>query len=70
MQKGGAITLPHFTPATDTLTLFGYASGEVASALARETVVGGSASLQLSDSTHITFMHVSDPSAAMRQSVS
>ena len=67
---GGSVTIDDFKPGTDSLTLFGYAPGELASDLGRETVAGGSTTLLLSDSTRLTFVGVSDLSTAIHQGAS
>lgn len=53
--RHSTVTMMGFDPAKDYLTLIGFGTGELASALAGAQTVAGSEVLTLSDGTHITF---------------
>lgn len=59
-SAGGNDTITGFDTATDHLTLQGYGSDAVATALGSATVAGGSTTLLLSDNTHVTLTGVTD----------
>ena len=63
--NGGSVTIAGFDASRDQLGLFGYASGEAASALGGATVANGNTTLSLSDGTRITLLGVTglDPHA-------
>ena len=59
-HAGGTITVQDFKVGIDQVALFGYASTQVASAEAAETVSGGSTSLSFSDGTRMTFVGITN----------
>ncbi len=63
-RAGGDVVIYNYRPGVDHLTLKGYSDQSIATSLQTETVQAGSTHLLLSDGTRITFVGVSDFTAA------
>ena len=61
MRNGTADLVQNFTSGQDKIHLQGFSNGEVASALATQTLTGGNVKIALSDGTQVTFQGLGHP---------